>query len=147
VAPVQEQLSFQPEAETRQASVQQTHTLQRDDETEQRQSAPSAENETTDSELKQADKKQNLSAIQTSSDEMQKTTSTEGVTDKVAVQKSRRLQHIVVKGDTLWSITGRYINKPWLYPEIARLSNIDNPHLIYPGQRVIIVLNYKKHSE
>lgn len=69
------------------------------------------------------------------------------VTDKTLAQTSRRLQHIVVKGDTLWSIAGRYINKPWRYPEIARLSNIDNPHLIYPGQRVIIILNYKNRSE
>ncbi len=67
--------------------------------------------------------------------------------DKTASKTSRRLQHIVVKGDTLWSITGRYINKPWRYPEIARLSNIDNPHRIYPGQRVMIVLNYKNRSE
>lgn len=67
--------------------------------------------------------------------------------DKAVVKLSRRLQHIVVKGDTLWSITGRYIKKPWRYPEIARLSNIDNPHLIYPGQRVIIVLNYRDRAE
>ena len=46
--------------------------------------------------------------------------------------------HIVVKGDTLWAIAKKYIHDPFLYPELARLSNIKNPHLIYPGNRVRI---------
>jgi len=46
--------------------------------------------------------------------------------------------HIVVKGDTLWAIAKKYIHNPFLYPELARLSNIKNPHLIYPGNRVRI---------
>lgn len=140
VASVQDQL----EADTSSAAVQ-TRPLQREAATEQQQAVSLPENETADSGLVQADKKQSPSAIQASVDEMEKSIAAEAA--RPAVQKSRRLEHIVVKGDTLWSITGRYINKPWLYPEIARLSNIDNPHLIYPGQRVIIVLNYKNRSE
>jgi hypothetical protein len=46
--------------------------------------------------------------------------------------------HIVVKGDTLWDIAGRYIHDPFRYPELARLSKISNPDLIYPGDRVRI---------
>ena len=46
--------------------------------------------------------------------------------------------HIVVKGDTLWAIAKKYVNNPFLYPELARLSNIKNPHRIYPGNRVRI---------
>ncbi|MDX1334491.1 MAG: chemotaxis protein CheW [Gammaproteobacteria bacterium] len=46
--------------------------------------------------------------------------------------------HIVVKGDTLWDIAKRYINDPFRYPELARLSEIRNPDLIYPGDRVLI---------
>jgi chemotaxis signal transduction protein/LysM repeat protein len=48
------------------------------------------------------------------------------------------VSHIVVKGDTLWSIAKRYINDPFRYPELARLSRIKNPDLIYPGDRVLI---------
>jgi len=48
------------------------------------------------------------------------------------------LEHIVVKGDTLWDITRRYIGNPYRYPELARLSQIRNPDLIYPGDRVKI---------
>ncbi len=47
--------------------------------------------------------------------------------------------HIVVRGDTLWDIAERYVNDPFRYPELARLSRIRNPDLIYPGDRVRIV--------
>jgi len=48
------------------------------------------------------------------------------------------MEHVVVKGDTLWDITRRYIGDPFRYPELARLSQIRNPDLIYPGDRVKI---------
>ena len=48
------------------------------------------------------------------------------------------VMHTVVKGDTLWAIAKKYVNDPFLYPELARLSNIKNPHRIYPGNRVRI---------
>ena len=47
--------------------------------------------------------------------------------------------HIVVKGDTLWHIAIKYVNDPYKYPELAKLSNIKNPDLIYPGNRVRII--------
>ena len=51
--------------------------------------------------------------------------------------------HIIVKGDTLWAIAKHYLQNPFLYPELAKLSKIENPDLIYPGNRVRII--YKKH--
>lgn len=50
----------------------------------------------------------------------------------------REIIHIVVKGDTLWAIAKKHVNDPFLYPELARLSKIKNPHRIYPGNRVRI---------
>ena len=41
--------------------------------------------------------------------------------------------YTVQKGDTLWGIAQKYGTT---YQEIARLSGISNPNLIYPGQRV-----------
>jgi len=46
--------------------------------------------------------------------------------------------HIVVKGDTLWDIAKKYLKNPFRYPELARLSEIKNPDLIYPGDTVRI---------
>jgi len=46
--------------------------------------------------------------------------------------------HIVVKGDTLWAIAKKYLKNPFRYPELAKLSEIKNPDLIYPGDTVRI---------
>jgi len=61
-----------------------------------------------------------------------------------AIVKTRTSVHIVIAGDTLWDIAKKYVNNPWKYPELARLSKIEDPDLIYPGQKVIIIYHTNK---
>lgn len=48
-------------------------------------------------------------------------------------------QHKVVRGDTLWGISGKFLQHPWCWPQVWGLNRdqIRNPHWIYPGQIVV----------
>jgi hypothetical protein len=48
--------------------------------------------------------------------------------------------YTVKRGDTLWAISGMFLNKPWRWPELwgMNLEDIRNPHLIYPGQQLLL---------
>lgn len=42
--------------------------------------------------------------------------------------------YVVKKGDTLWDLSGEYLNSPYQWPQLwERNQYITNPHLIYPG--------------
>ncbi|MDA0145701.1 LysM peptidoglycan-binding domain-containing protein [Vibrio sp. RW] len=48
--------------------------------------------------------------------------------------------YVVVKGDTLWDISAMYLDSPWLWPRLWQVNpEIENPHLIYPGDKLSLV--------
>lgn len=45
--------------------------------------------------------------------------------------------YVIQPGDTLWSISTRFLNDPYAWPQLWSLNEyITNPHWIYPGNRI-----------
>ena len=65
------------------------------------------------------------------------------VAEPLALVDNPPERHIVVPGDTLWGISGKFLKQPWRWPDIWRMNReqIRNPHLIYPGDIVWLDLS------
>ena len=54
-------------------------------------------------------------------------------------QTDETVRYTVEKGDTLWGISSRYLENPWLWPELWKENSyIENPNLIFPGDVLLI---------
>ena len=60
--------------------------------------------------------------------------------DQPQLKADRPNSYTVVKGDTLWDISTRFLEDPWRWKEIWQgNSQIANPDLIYPGDEIRLI--------
>ena len=60
------------------------------------------------------------------------------VHDLSKTKNTEIITYEVRKGDTLARISNKYTGDYYNYPDIARENGIENPHLIFPRQRIVI---------
>jgi hypothetical protein len=57
--------------------------------------------------------------------------------DEKVIEHETGFYYTVQKGDTLWDLSRKFSDSPWLWPEMWKEnSQIANPHRIYPGERI-----------
>ena len=62
--------------------------------------------------------------------------------ESILLNPSHPQQYTVVKGDTLWDISGEFLENPGQWPKLWKSNpHVKNPHLIYPGDVLVLKFN------
>ncbi len=64
-----------------------------------------------------------------------------GFADEIRLNSNTPEIYVVKKGDTLWDISKTFLQTPWRWQSIWHKNpEVSNPHLIYPGDKLALVL-------
>lgn len=67
------------------------------------------------------------------------------VAQTIDLKPGHPVEYVVKEGDTLWDLSQKFLNDAWLWPEIWQINEqIENPHLIYPGDTLGLVYKGKQ---
>lgn len=60
--------------------------------------------------------------------------------DTLQIREDAPDRHVVVKGDTLWDISAKFLKDPWLWPKIWAMNKdiVEDPHWIFPGEIIVL---------
>jgi len=60
--------------------------------------------------------------------------------DILKIKQDSPQTYVVVKGDTLWDISAKFLQSPWRWPELWGYNQqISDPHWIYPGDQISLI--------
>ncbi len=63
-----------------------------------------------------------------------------GNADEIVLNPTHPEKYTVMKNDTLWDISGRFLQHPWQWKALWENNpQIKNPHLIYPNDTLFLV--------
>lgn len=68
-----------------------------------------------------------------------------GIAHAIDLKPGHPVEYVVKDGDTLWDLSQKFLDDAWLWPEIWQINEqIENPHLIYPGDTIGLVYKGKQ---